>query len=345
MILRIAQFFKGLFFDPPSFSILSMKYRQLGRTEISVSEIGFGTWGIGGLTEGATSYGETSDSESIQALNFAFEKGINFFDTSNIYGNGHAEKLLGEVFGKKRDKVVIASKVGFVKHGGHHNVSPAYIRSCLTESLRRLKSDYVDIYQFHSVPIKMIEKELAGLETMKELKKEGKIRAVGYSVKNPEDALVAIEKYGVDAVQVNFNMIDERIITLGVLEKAKDFGVGVIARTPLAFGFLSGLITDLNFNKSDHRSKWSMEQLKKWKSAPEAFAFINSSKIYTPVQFALKFCISFKEISTVIPGMFHVKEIEENSATSDLPPLTEAQLELIKKVNSENKFFISAVNE
>ncbi len=317
-----------------------MKYRKLGRTEITVSEIGFGTWGIGGLSEGASSYGETNDSESIQALNFAFEKGINFFDTSNIYGDGHAEELLGEVFQKKRDKVVITTKVGFVKHGGPHNVSPDYIRNCLIESLRRLKTDYVDLLQFHSIPLEMIEKEPECLETMKELKKEGKIRAIGYSVKNPEDALVAIEKYHVDVVQVNFNMIDQRIISLGVLEKARDFGAGIIARTPLAFGFLSDSITDLNFNERDHRSSWPMEQLKKWKSAPKAFAFINSSGIYTPVQFALKFCISFPEISTVIPGTFHIKEVEENVVTSVLPNFTEEQLELIKKVNNENTFFI-----
>lgn len=320
-----------------------MKYRKLGRTGIVVSEIGFGTWGIGGVSEGATSYGETNDSESIQALNFAFEKGINFFDTSNIYGNGHAEELLGEVFQKKRDKVIIATKVGFVRHGGPHNVSPPYIRNCLIDSLQRLKSDYVDVFQFHSVPLEIIEKEPECLETMKELKKEGKIRAIGYSVKNPEDALRAIE-YGVDVVQVNFNMIDQRIISCGVLEKANDLGTAIIARTPLAFGFLSGSITDLNFDSKDHRSTWPMEQLEKWKSAPKAFAFINPSQIYTPVQFALKFCISFKEISTVIPGMLHLKEVEENTATSDLPPLTEEQLELIKKVNKENHFFIPSKN-
>lgn len=316
-----------------------MKDRQLGKTGISVSEIGFGTWGIGGATEGATSYGETDDKESLRALIHALQRGISFYDTANIYGDGHAEELLGEAFGSDRGKVIIATKVGFVKHGGPHNVSPSYIRECLEDSLRRLKSDYVDVYQLHSVPPELVRAEPACLDTMKELKKEGKIRAFGYSVKNPVDALLVMEEFGVDAVQVNFNMTDQRVLQEGIFDAARAQGVGVIARTPLCFGFLTGAV-DTNFDPKDHRSVWSSEQIARWKEAPNVFSSIDREKEYTLAQFALKFCLSHPEVSTVIPGMLTVKEVEENALTSDLPSLTTEQLEMIEKVSRENTFFV-----
>jgi len=103
-----------------------MKYRQLGNTGLKVSEIGFGAWGIGGLTENITSYGPTDDNRSKNALSRAYEAGINFYDTSNIYGNGHSEELLGQVFKKNRDKVIIATKAGFPKHREEQSFFPVF---------------------------------------------------------------------------------------------------------------------------------------------------------------------------------------------------------------------------
>ncbi|MFH1162116.1 MAG: aldo/keto reductase [Candidatus Jorgensenbacteria bacterium] len=315
-----------------------MKYRQLGKTGILVSEIGFGTWGIGGLTEGATSYGKTDDEESLRALAYAFEKGITFYDTANIYGR--AEELLGKAFGKRRDKVIIATKIGFEKHGGPHNVSPAHIRASLEESLKSLGSDYVDVLQFHSVPLELVRRENGCMETMADLKKEGKIRAIGYSVKDPAAALVAMNEFNVDAVQVNFNMIDQRVLTAGVLDAARERGTGIIARTPFCFGFLTGAITDTRFGVNDHRSTWPSEQLIRWKEAPAKFSLVDQESQYTPSQLALLFCIAFPEVSTVIPGMLTTGEVEENSAVSDLRPLSSKQVEAIKKICRESDFFI-----
>lgn len=317
-----------------------MKYRKLGKTGISVSEIGFGTWGIGGITEGATSYGKTDDAESLRTLKSALEEGINFYDTSNIYGNGHAEELLAEAFRADRKKIVIATKVGFTKHSGPHDISAGYIRECLEGSLQRLKTDYVDLYQIHSIPIETAMGSSDWLPTLKVLKKEGKIRAIGYSVRNPEDSLIVMRELGVDVIQVNFNMTDQRALNLGVFEVARDQGVGIIARTPLSFGFLTGTITDIGFDPEDHRSNWSKEQLIKWKEAPDLFSFVDLEKRYTPVQLALKFCLGFPEISTTIPGMTKVEQAKENAAASDLPPLEPEQIKAIMKVNRENIFFI-----
>ncbi|HVM77103.1 MAG TPA: aldo/keto reductase [Candidatus Paceibacterota bacterium] len=317
-----------------------MNYRTIGKTGITVSEIGFGAWGIGGETQdGANSYGKTDDAESKRALERAFELGITFYDTSNIYGYGHSEELLGEVFSKRRDKVVIAGKAGFTKHDGPHDLSPAYLRKCLEESLRRLKTDYIDVYQLHSPPISLIEEHPECVEELQKMKSEGKIRAIGISVKGPGDALPAIEKFGFESVQVNFNLIDQRALETGAFEAARKHGAGIIARTPLAFGFLTGAITDLHFPPHDHRSAWPERQLKLWADAPNAFAFLRKGKDWTPTQLALKFCISFNAVSAVIPGILHPSEAEQNAAASEGALLTKQEIDAAIEVYKTREFF------
>jgi aryl-alcohol dehydrogenase-like predicted oxidoreductase len=317
-----------------------MNYRPLGKTGITVSEIGFGAWGIGGETaDGANSYGKTDDAESKRALERAFELGITLYDTSNIYGYGHSEELLGEVFRGRREKIVIASKVGFTKHNGPHDISPAYMRKCLEESLRRLRTDYVDVYQLHSPPLDLIERMPEALEELRKMKGEGKIRAIGISVKNPGDGVAAIEKCHFESVQVNFNMIDQRAWEAGVFDSAEKHGAGVIARTPLAFGFLTGLIKDLHFDLRDHRSAWPERQLKLWAEAPEAFAPLREKNGWTPIQLALKFCVSFDAVSAVIPGILHPGEAEENAKISDLPRLTKEELAAAAEIYRTHEFF------
>jgi aryl-alcohol dehydrogenase-like predicted oxidoreductase len=317
-----------------------MNYRRLGETGITVSEIGFGTWGIGGLTEGATSYGETDDAVSLQALDRAFDRGITFFDTSSTYGYGHAERLLGKAFAGRRDQVVIGTKAGCVRHGGPYDVSPKYLRESLERSLNDLGMDYVDLYQIHSVPLAIARSTPGVATTLRELKDEGLIRAFGYSTKTPEEALAAMREFGAEVIQVNFNLIDHRALTSGVLEEAAKRGVGVIARTPFAFGFLTGAIRSTDFDPRDHRSAWPKEQLELWRSAPERFAFLNPDGMYTPAQLALKFCVSFPEVSTVVPGMMTPEEVEENAAAGYLPPLKSHQLKEAALVTRELKFFL-----
>ncbi len=323
-----------------------MKYRPLGKTGIEVSEIGFGTWGIGGATpDGANSYGDTDDAESIRTLRHALELGITAYDTSNIYGYGHAEELMAQAFAGNRDKIVIIDKIGFVKHGGPHNIAPDYIRTCLEDSLRRLKTDYVDIYQLHSVPLDMVRATPEAVDTLKALKKEGKIRAIGYSVKGPAEAIVAIEEYGFEAVEVNFNMIDQRAIESGVFESAKAHGAGVIARTPFGFGFLTGTIKDLHFAPNDHRSTWPEAQLKRWADAPALFAPVNKIPERTPAQFALQFCVGYDAVSTVIPGMLHPEEVDQNVRASDFPSLSAADLAEIQAIYKSHEFFDKTIKK
>lgn len=317
-----------------------MRYRLLGATGIKVSEIGFGTWGIGGLTEADTSYGPTDDNESKRALRRAFDLGVTLYDTSDVYGYGHSEELIGEVFRGVREQIVIASKVGFLRHRGPQDFSPKYIRESLEKTLRRLRTDYLDIYQLHSPPIGDILNHPEAVETLEDLVEEQKIRAFGISLRTPDDGKVAIQKLRFRSLQVNFNMIDQRILENGVADLAKAEHVGLIARTPLNFGFLSGKLVGVTFDARDHRSHWPEAQLRRWAEAPQLFSFLYAKESgRTPVQAALQFCLSHPAVATVIPGMLTVKEVEENVGAIETFPLTTEECARIRDIYSKNEFF------
>ncbi len=318
-----------------------MKYRKLGSTGLEVSEIGFGAWGIGGLSHGATSYGPTNDEESRLALRLAFDSGITFYDTSDLYGYGHSEKLLGETLKDVRQKIVIASKVGFLEHNGPQDFSPRHIRKSIDLSLQHLRTGYIDLYQLHSPPMDLLERDDSILYTMRSLQREGKIRAIGISVRSPDDGLTAVKKFGVKSIQVNFNLVDQRARENGLFDLAKKENVGIIARTPLCFGFLTGVYSpDSKFNRRDHRSTWSAEQIRRWANANQSFSSVlTRDERQTGAQAALRFCLSYRSISTVIPGMLTREEVRENVLASQLDPFSEVDLLKIKKEYGNNTFF------
>src|SRR6266446_8208021 len=146
--------------------------RQLGRTELSVSEIGFGAWAIGGNAFG-NSYGPTDDAESTRAIRRAFELGCSFFDTADVYGHGHSESLLGAALHDVRDQIIIATKAG-----GGGDFTPAYLRMAVERSLERLRTDHIDLLQLHNPPMSLIAAP-ATYEPLEELKREGLIRFYG----------------------------------------------------------------------------------------------------------------------------------------------------------------------
>lgn len=316
-----------------------MKYRKLGNTGLEVSEIGFGTWGIGGVSDGAISYGPTDDRESTIALWRAFELGVNFFDTSDLYGYGHSESLIGEVFKDVRGKLLIASKVGFVKAYGRQDFSPKHIRKSIEGSLRRLQTDYIDLYQLHSPPVELLEK--GGIvDSFHSLKKEGKVRAIGISVRSPDDGLRAVEGFGFESIQVNFNMVDQRALETGLMDVCRKTGVGLICRTPLCYGFLTGKFSPTSrFDSQDHRSRWPSEQIALWANAYRLFSSALEYQNQTHGQIALKFCLSYPSVSTVIPGMLNKCEVEENVSASDLGALTDTERLKVEKIYRDNAFF------
>lgn len=322
-----------------------MKYRQLGATGLRVSEVGFGAWGIGGRTEGLTSYGDTNDATSLEALRRALDVGITFFDTSNVYGSGHSEALIGGAFYDCRDKVVIATKAGFTTYSDAPDFTPQGIRRSLEGSLRRLKSDYVDVLQLHNPPPELLVSHPEIGESLEDMKREGLIRAHGISVKSPDEGLAALNAFAFDSLQANLNMMDIRLIGSGLLDVAAVKRVGVIARTPLCFGFLSGKVaSNARFPEGDHRNLWSREQIERWSEGAKLLrAAVPVPDGQTQTQVALRFCLSIRSVSCVIPGILTPAEAEENAAASDAGALSKVEMVSIESINRDHAFFVPLV--
>lgn len=318
-----------------------MNYRALGSTGLVVSEIGFGAWGIGGRTAGHTSYGDTDDAQSLAALQRAVDRGITLFDTSSAYGNGHSEELIGRAFATSRHRVVIATKAGYDSWDRPPDFSAAAIVASAERSLTHLRSDYIDVFQLHNAPRDALRSDELQ-EALSRLTLAGKIRTWGVSTKSPADAEEAIRLWKAPIVQANFNMMDVRALTCGLFEEVPRLQVGFIARTPLCFGFLTGLIgRDAVFPPGDHRLGWSRAQLDSWiDGAAALLAAVSAVPGRSAVQSALRFCLSFGAVSSVIPGILTAKEVDENADASALGALPPAAVEAVLAINRGREFMV-----
>jgi aryl-alcohol dehydrogenase-like predicted oxidoreductase len=298
-----------------------MKYRQFGKTDLRVSEIGFGAWAIGGSAMVGNipiGWGPADDDLSVKTIHAALDAGINFFDTADFYGLGHSEELLGKTLSKNRE-VIIASKAGQRKDIDKvvGDYSYEYLIKACEASLKRLKRDCIDYLQLHTVKLQHLE-EGDCARAMEALKKQGKIRHWGISVStfNPfPEADYFIEKNMGDGLQLVYNLINQ--VATPVIDKAAAAGMGVIARMPLQFGLLTGKFqSSTSFQKDDHRSfRLSPEIIEKsnelvrkyWKPLAE-------ERGQTLAEFALSFILSKKGVSTVIPGLRTPEQVKQNTA-------------------------------
>ncbi len=319
-----------------------MKTRPLGQTGLHVSEIGFGTWGLGGDVGGSIAYGPADDRESLRALRHAFEAGITFYDTADLYGSGHSERLLGEAFAGLRDRVVIATKAGFVSARGEQDFSSAHLREALTASLKRLCTDYADVFLLHDPPIALIDQQPDLIRLLETLQRDGRIRAWGVSARSPDDALVAVTRFGAPVIEVNFNLADQRARQNGLLDLCARQQTGCIIRTPLCFGFLTGQYTaETSFDPSDHRQRWSLDQRRHWTAAGQAFrAAVAPVAEQTPAQVALRFCLSYPGVSTAIPGMLTQAHVDDNAGASRMGPLSEEERRRLEELYEQHRFFL-----
>jgi aryl-alcohol dehydrogenase-like predicted oxidoreductase len=312
-----------------------LRYRPLGSTSIQVSVVGFGAWGIGGRTPGATSYGATDDAVSRRALHEAFDRGITFYDTASVYGDGHSEELIGECFDGRRHEIVIATKAGITSSFRGYDFSAPALRASLEGSLRRLRTDYVDLFQLHNAGPDVILRQPHIVELLRRFVVEGKVRTFGFSTPTPDDALALLDVSGVACFQVNCNLLDWRAIEVGLFDRARSRNIGVIARTPLAFGFLAGrLDRDTVFPGDDHRSKWSRERIAAWVEAADCIVAELDIPNNPPsrVAVALRFCLSFEAVATVIPGMLSPAEVVANVAACDEGPLDSSVIRCVENV-------------
>ncbi len=304
-----------------------------------VSEIGFGGLPIGGL-----GWGSVDDEESLAALQRAFELGINFFDTADVYGHGHSEELIGQAFAERRANVIIATKVGFDFYAGEPakpNFAPGYIRSALERSLTRLRTDYVDLYQLHNPP-QRLAREDGVWQTLADLKAEGKVRFFGVSARTANDARAYLKAAGAegpsaegrrfgDTLQVAFNLLDQEAAAKGVFVEAYRQDWGVISRVPLASGLLTGkYAADHYFPPNDFRSAWTRERLAETARRVDALRFLVKRPIGSMAQAALAFVLSQEAASTVITGAKTPSQVEENATATELAPPSQDDLRRVQ---------------
>ncbi len=303
-----------------------MKYRVLGRTGLKVSEVGFGAWAIGGNAHG-NSYGPTDDKASVAAVRRAVELGCTFFDTADVYGWGHSEEVLGEALEGRRDDVHIATKVGgdFYHGGVRLNFDPGYIAFALDRSLKRLRTDHVDLYQLHNPPAETMG-DPATYDVLETLKAENKILHYGVSIHEPLEGLLCIEAGKPETLQVPFSLFRQEWID-ELFDAARKADVGLIAREPLGNGFLAGKIPPTaKFAPGDIRQHWPAGMVAARSLAARNLAKLLARNGRTPAQAALRFVLAFPEIGTTIPGCKTPAHVEENLAASEAPPLTRQEV-------------------
>lgn len=308
-----------------------MKHRVLGRTELRVSEIGFGAWAIGGNQYG-NSYGSTDDKTSLRAVQRAVELGCNFFDTADVYGHGHSEELLGKALEGVRSEVYIATKVGGDFYSGQTrmNFSPEYIEFACEQSLKRLRTDYIDLYQLHNPTLELI-REGKIFDVMDRLKEKGKIRYYGVSIHDPQEGIEAIATEKPDTIQVVYNIFNQQAAK-ELFPLALEKNVGIVAREPLANGFLTGKYSkNSEFEVGDIRHYWPRKLIEARSELAITLRDFLSKNDRTLTQSALKFVLEEKAVSTVIPGAKTESQVEENLSASHREGLTETEIaELIR---------------
>jgi aryl-alcohol dehydrogenase-like predicted oxidoreductase len=283
----------------------------------------------------AIGWGDADDNESKKAIHRSLDLGINFFDTADIYGLGHSEKLLGGLLGKRKD-VIIASKVGNVARNEKFTTdySKQHIISGCEASLKRLKRDVIDHYQLHSARLQQLEQEEC-IEAMQLLQQQGKIRYWGLSLNTfdpaPEAEFLMNKNMG-NGFQLVLNIINQKALSL--LKNAYAKGYGIIARMPLQFGLLTGKFDkDVSFSENDHRkNRLTKEVIDTCAAALTPVWRLCKKYNCTKTQLALSYILNYPEVSTVIPGIRTVAQAESN--TSGMAKLEQADIAFIEELGT-----------
>ncbi|WP_226086063.1 aldo/keto reductase [Mesobacillus sp. S13] len=318
-----------------------MKYRELGNTGIKISEVSFGTWAIGG------SWGKTNDEEALRSLEYAIEQGVNFFDTADVYGDGHSEELLAKATKGKEDQVYIATK--FCRQGDifdPQNYSYETVRSYCEDSLRRLNREAIDLYQIHC-PATEILRDGSVFEVLDRLQEEGKIRHYGVSVETVEEGLISLENPNVKSLQIIFNMFRQKPLET-LIPQAYQKGVGLLVRLPLASGLLTGKFTAGHvFEEDDHRhfnengeafnvgETFAGLGFKKGVELADQLKWIAEER-QSMASAALRWILDQKEITCIIPGFKNINQVKDNLGTLETKPFTEEELQTIQRFYQEN---------
>lgn len=318
-----------------------MQTRTLSTGGPAVSEIGFGGWAIGGQ------WGDQSDDDSLAALHAAIDRGINFIDTAAGYGDGHSEKLIGQVLRDRSEQIFVATKTP--PDAGPWPPSPycrwqdrysaAYLRENVEQRLRNLGSERIDLLQLHTWT-RAWNDDPQPLLVLRQLRDEGKIGLIGVSTpEQDQDSVVQLMRDGlVDVVQVIFNLFHQDPVAQ-LLPVAAETGTGVIVRVALDEGALTGKYQgDHTFPENDFRGAYfagdRMERTAvRVKQIEEDIRQFDLTEQYSPADVALKFALARPEVSSVIVGMRSVRQVEQNTCTSELRDLPQPLLQQLRRHN------------
>ena len=307
-----------------------MRTRLFGRSDAVVSEVGLGTWQLGG-----TEWGDVSDEQALDTLRAAAEMGVTFLDTADIYGLGRSELLIGRFLRERADRTsfFIATKLGrHPQPGWPENFTRATIFQHTEDSLRRLGVGALDLTQTHCVPLEVMRRGEV-FEHLRELQRQGKIKAFGASVESLEEALLCLEQPGLASLQIIFNIFRQKPSDV-LFDRARQKGVALIVRLPLASGLLSGKMTkDTIFAPNDHRTfnrdgaRFNVGETFAGLPFEKGVELADALKPLVPqgatmAQFALRWCLDFDAVTTVIPGAKRPEQARTNAAASSLPPLS-----------------------
>jgi aryl-alcohol dehydrogenase-like predicted oxidoreductase len=332
-----------------------MKYRKLGKTDLIVSEIGFGCQSIaGGLYY-------KNDNESLKTLDCAFDSGVNFFDTSDHYSQGESEILIGKAFKRKRDKIIIGTKAGTLyapaadfllrrralmrpvsrymrsmkiplhllrARQKHSDFSEGYLFSSVEKSLKRMQTDYIDLFQLHK-PSQLILEQGDYIPALDKLKQQGKIRYFGISCAANEDAFICFNFPEISSLQLSISLLDRKHIE-EILIHALANGTGIIARNPRAQGHLTEDLGDI-MAETYARNKKEFEE-KKERASQYQF-LVRPDR--TLAQSALQYALQLNGVSTVIPRSVNREQLQENINTINSPLLSYKELERIMFVANQ----------
>ena len=321
-----------------------MKYRTLPNTEVSVSEVGFGLW-----TTSTGWWGEKTDDDAVAMLHEALELGITTFDAADTYGNGRSEEQLAKAFAHRRGDVVYATKFGYdwYHHAGERkgqneieqDFSPEFVRFALEQSLKRLQTDYVDVWQMHNARMEQVEDGTL-IELLERFKAEGKIRTWGVALGPAIGWLwegVEAARRNVPVVQMIWNML-EQFPGDQMIEAANEFGTGTtyFIRVPHSSGMLEGKYTkETVFPPSDHRShrprSWLINGIQK----VETLRFLETPG-RTLGQAAIQWLLAEPRVMTVLPNIYDREQLREFAAAPDTPRLTADELARIAELRKTN---------
>jgi len=307
--------------------VQSMNTRPFGPDKRLVSEVGLGTWQIGG------SWGSVDEATAMEILTTATQEGITFFDTADVYGDGRSEQFIGKFLRTHSDNVFVATKLGRGSDPGWPgNFTRENIIKHTEASLKRLGLERLNLTQLHCIPREVMA-EGAVFDTLRELKKQGKIEHFGASVETVEEGLLCLEQEGLASLQVIFNIYRQKPIS-ELFAKAKEKQVSIIARVPLASGLLSGKMTKATtFGESDHRNfnrdgasfnvgeTFAGVPFEKGVELAEELSLLKPEGM-TLAQMALRWILDFDAVTVVIPGASRPSQVAANASISKLPPLS-----------------------